>query len=117
MKTCMQCGAEAADDMTSCQECDYRFVYVGSAGGEGFHRVEEQAGDQRPTGEAPMQIGWLCLAASLVTALLGMSRDSFGSWGLMLLAAAFFQLFLVFWGVGYVVRAISFLPERGRAAE
>lgn len=30
-------------------------------------------------------------------------------------AGSFFSLFLVFWSVGYIVRAISFLPGRGDA--
>jgi hypothetical protein len=121
MKTCMQCGAEAADDNPTCEECGYRFVYVAGEAVEGYPGVAPPA-QARPSGEAPMMVGGCCLAGSILLGLIGLMRDAdtpgavAGNWGLVLLGAALFQLFLVFWGVGYIVRAISFLPASDHPA-
>lgn len=96
----------------------------------------EQA-SERPDGSKPIALGWLSLVAALILLLLSMGMgpsdtqahlakwSSYGSeyagtvaaayakqFLMQIAAGGFFSLFLVLWSVGYVVRAISFLPGR-----
>lgn len=86
-----------------------------------------------------MVVGWVCLAVAAITLLLGigagpetyeisyaraMADNPYASetlmrraadgyarqWSYFMAAGGSFSLFLVFWGVGYIARAISFLP-------
>jgi hypothetical protein len=67
-----------------------------------------------------MMIGWLSLAVAAVTfalaigevgarAVAGIASATLLGW----ISSGFFTLFLVFWSVGYIVRAISYLPGQG----
>ena len=94
----------------------------------------------RPTGEITLVIGWLFLAGSCVLFFAGWATGtqaygvdylhaavghsepaalplghvsrSFEQKMWLAAAAAAFSLYLVFWSVGTIVRAISFLPAR-----
>lgn len=79
-----------------------------------------------------MTAGWVCLAISVLLFMIalvpssatasysGFSTDDFTQstaeaarqWIFQVGAGSFFSLFLVFWSVGYIARAISFLPGR-----
>ncbi|HEX8256284.1 MAG TPA: hypothetical protein VF589_01515 [Allosphingosinicella sp.] len=75
----------------------------------------------RPDGSTSLAIAWILFAASLLFALVAYSMDvttysgidpgkvalQFALW---VLAGALFQLWLVLWAVGSIVRALWFLP-------
>jgi hypothetical protein len=67
-----------------------------------------------------MVAGWTCLVLACITFFLAIgelgARAAAGLGSATVLgwiASGFFSLFLVFWSVGYIVRAISYLPGRG----
>jgi hypothetical protein len=95
----------------------------------------------RPTGQVPMIIGWICFAIGIFLVLLSFGQgpeawevsmatklagnpyappDTFSrvaeayarQWYYQIAAGGFFSLFLILWSVGYIVRAISFLPGK-----
>jgi hypothetical protein len=96
-------------------------------------QVEDPPASRRPDGRTPMTVGWVCLAVSLVLVAISLTIKTDIAEGsrfailsrldgaadklrnilnLRVAAGAFFSLFLVLWGVGYIVRAISFLPGK-----
>jgi hypothetical protein len=111
-KTCPLCGTEDIDDTVAVCDCGYAF----SERGRGEAPPSETAILERPTGETPILIAWVCLfmAATAFLISLAGSGESLDSylviWGLRVAAGALFSLFLILWSVGYVVRAMSFLP-------
>jgi hypothetical protein len=84
-----------------------------------------------------MVVGWLCLSAAIITVMISFGQGP-SSWEgelaenphasadltlrvaqgyarqlqLRIAAGGFFSVFLVFWGVSYIVCAISFLPGK-----
>jgi hypothetical protein len=94
---------------------------------------------KRPSGQVPIAVGWTCCVVAVVLLLLalwqsperwgastlgdqytlsGVNRDLINAyarqWLYQVAAGAFFSMFMVFWSVGYIVRAISFLPSGER---
>ncbi len=96
---------------------------------------------QRPTGDIPMIIGWISFAIGMILLFISLgqgpesweisaatnlagnpyvSPETFArvaeayarQWNLQIAAGGFFTLFLVLCSVGYIVRAISFLPGK-----
>ena len=79
-----------------------------------------------------MVVGWVCLAGSLLAIFIsfGVGPESWelsstygagraaeklaNQFQLQIIAGALFSLFLVFWSVGYIVKAISFLPGKSQ---
>jgi hypothetical protein len=80
-----------------------------------------------------MMLGWMCLIGAVICFLVSMNppvpqasysysgadpytirelQRATTAWLWGVGAATLFSLFLVFWSVGYVVRAISFLPGK-----
>jgi hypothetical protein len=113
MKNCMSCGADAPGDARECEQCGYQFSYVtGPTDSAARDASPERPISDRPDGAAPMMIGWLCLVISVL--LFITSLNSYGWFLYQMAAGSFFSLFLFLWSVGYVVRAISFLPEKDR---
>jgi hypothetical protein len=142
MKSCPLCGTEAADEAARCPHCTYKFSLGIAPDGERPPAATLQPRvDARPTGAAPMVVGWLCLAASAILMLIsftvgpspydvsyatGLSGNPYASqdiiarvsegyarqWQFQLASGAFFSLFIAFWSVGYIVHAISFLPGK-----
>jgi hypothetical protein len=132
-KSCMMCGTDNEVAARYCVSCNYEFKFYRDDQG-----VERSAGDpaaaspspavsDRPNGGAPMAIGWTCLALSILCLLIAVSGPSSYGGGYsmsgaadaaarsflgMAAASGLFSMFLIFWSVGYIVRAISFLPGK-----
>lgn len=93
--------------------------------------------DERPTGRLPIIVGWICFGIAVVLVFISFAQapqswerdlaaNPYASadlvarvaqgyarqWLLRLVGGGFFSLFLIFWSVGYIVRAISFLPGK-----
>lgn len=118
MKTCFNCGKVADEGARQCDGCERYF-----------------SAHPRPTGTAPMLIGWLFLAASALLWLVAwyiapsaweaeLAHDFPTGLTASGIAAAYakaapfeaaagwcFWVFLVLWSVGYLARAIAFLPS------
>lgn len=132
-KSCMMCGTD--NDVTAryCASCNYEFkFYRDDEGTEVFAGdpsavAPGEAISDRPNGTVPMAIGWTCLALSILSLLIATSgpSSSGGAYSMsgaadaaarsflgMAAASGLFSMFLIFWSVGYIVRAISFLPGR-----
>lgn len=127
-KSCMMCGTDNDVAARYCTNCNYEFKFYRdddgkerSAGGAGAVAEEASLSD-RPNGAVPMAIGWVCLALSLLCLLIASSGPSNYGGGYsvseaadaaarsflgMAAASGFFSMFLIFWSVGYIVRAIS----------
>ena len=137
MKACPLCGIDADDAEKKCGGCGYPFsgAEVDADDEDIWLSSESSAAPDRPDGGTPMIVGWVCLAASLIFTIVAFNQgpeswqvsaaeygsssalsglaDAYGrQWAFQLAAGGFFTLFLVFWSVGYVVRAISFLPGK-----
>ena len=111
MKQCPMCGLKAEDECSNCVDCGYLFS---SARPSTEMSTEQRDIDDRPTGEGPIAIGYICLGLSVIFTAFAISKsDDTGSLAPYDGAAsASFSLFLVFWAVGYIVKAISFLPRK-----
>ena len=107
MKFCRSCNAENPPLAEICTTCGTPF---GIPPGEPSHPLPATEYPARPTGTVPMVIGWICFGLAVVFGLLAMAGAA--AWNFAVAASGFFSLFLVLWSVGYVVRAISFLPDR-----
>ena len=99
------------------------------------------AAAERPSGLIPMIIGWVCFAIGVILVFIsfGQAPDAWEvsmasnlagnpyappetfsrvaeayarQWYFQVAAGGFFSLFLILWSVGYIVRAISFLPGK-----
>ena len=142
MKSCPLCGTDAAETEACCVNPDCRRPFA-SAHTEEQRKYAEAItrGPERPTGTVPLIVGWVCLAAAIIALMVSLgsgpaswerelatnpyasadliARTATGyarQWQLQMVAGGFFSLFLIFWGVGYIVRAISFLPGKEDAA-
>lgn len=113
-KQCPMCGAGASDEVAVC-ECGYRFANVTGDESVAVPAVALAPIKSRPTGEYPMMVGWLFLVLAFLAVWVWLVIPSYRpdqAFLAMVLGGAAFQLFLVFWGVGYIVNAISHLPGR-----
>lgn len=135
MKACPLCGIDAEDAVSKCTGCGYKFAGTEQDDGDdqAWSAYDATPPQQRPDGGTPMMLGWLCLMIALILAAVAYSQGpeswqisaaGYGStsalsglaeahgrqWTFQLASGGFFSLFLVFWSVGYIVRAISFLP-------
>lgn len=111
MKNCLKCGTVAQDSDRLCRECGHGFSYVADA-----EAAEETIASvsERPNGVGSMVFGYVCLAISIMTGMIGMTTNQLPTAITMNNASwLFLWLFLFFWGVGYIVKAISFLPGKG----
>jgi hypothetical protein len=130
-KDCPQCGTEAPVEDRQCAVCNYKFTVVYAEGEAQAQASAEIAKFEspRPTGMMPMAVGWTCLGFSVLLLLLslgsgpesyalrlGMMDEVAAAYARQFLmqvsAGALFSLFLVFWSVGYIVRALSYLPGK-----
>ena len=125
MKSCIQCGTEAADDVRICGQCGREFNKTGPTWVESPSKSSETPYiEARPTGKNAKLIGGLLLGIGLFTFLCSFLVNTTGYDGSldvdalnMKLAftwfgAGFFHFGLLIWLVGYVVHAISFLPKK-----
>lgn len=126
MKHCRNCNQENLDAAICCVMCGASWNgaddVVVSSDAVSHVRVD------RPDGSTPMMLGWAALVASLLLFLVSLvsgpaayEMGPYGSassvadklatqWLMQLGSGALFSLFLILWSVGYIVRAISFLP-------
>jgi hypothetical protein len=121
MKSCIDCGAEAADEALSCSECGRAFSYVAGGYAEADSEAVDGASRQRPDGGLLLTLGGVCLALAAALLLVALMQDNASPYGdrlegaarewlLSLVAGAVFQLGLVLTLAGAVIRAIWFLP-------
>lgn len=150
MKSCLECGAVSAEDAAECEQCGFEFAQTG----ELSQREAEQPlpakteALNRPTGVAPMRIGYLFLVVAGILFLMSATQEGLKSYEvdyiraiennpyrgtqytdlltkqaaaagrsfmLQVGAGAAFSMFLLLWSVGYIVKAISFLPGKHEA--
>ena len=113
MKYCPDCNFENRVNAEHCAACGHVFNGGAPVSVDGGASLGAAASPERPDGSLPMLFGWIALGASVLFEILAVSADEVaGAWAATLAAGGFFSLFLVLWGVGYIVRAISFLPGR-----
>jgi hypothetical protein len=149
MKACPMCGTDANDDTLRCEECGYNYINLAPSLGAGQATTLEPGQistvpavvAERPTGSAPMIVGWVCFAIGITLLFMSLGQgpkswdvsmatnlagnpyappETFSrvaeayarQWHFQVAAGGFFSLFLILWSVGYIVRAISFLPGR-----
>jgi hypothetical protein len=125
MKSCIQCGTEADDDVRTCGQCGRKFSFVSDTAGESKMNTDVGINvEQRPTGKNAKLIGGLTLGVGLSAFLCSLLVSTTGydgsldpnalsmKWALAWFGAGFFHFGLLIWLVGYVVHAISFLPGK-----
>lgn len=116
MKKCAKCGTNLEDAAQQCF-CGSRFFRVGSSdeatAQSAAHDGSETSLKERPDGSKVMALGWLFFIGSIVALFVALNTINTNLKFLsQVLASGFFSLFLFLWSVGYIVRAISFLPGR-----
>lgn len=83
---------------------------------------------KRPDGSTPLTLAWAFFIASMLAALIAYSTDVVSyegidpnrvalQWTLWLLSGALFQLWLVLWAVGSILRGLWFLPGGAKGAQ
>ena len=113
MKFCRQCNFENSVNAEHCAACGHSFTGGAPATVADTDRMRHINSGRRPDGSLPMLFGWLAFGLSVLFEILALSAEGLGTkWVAALAAGAFFSLFLVLWGVGYIVSAISFLPGK-----
>lgn len=152
MKSCPMCGTDAEESAPVCEKCRYTFkvgdgtLPASSQSAAPSSTIAGSIASDRPTGQIPMVIGWICFALSIILIFVSFGQgpeswevssakslagnpyappDTFSrvteayarQWLFQVAAGGFFSLFLVLWSVGYVVKAVSFLPAADRRAE
>ena len=121
MKACPVCGLEAEPAATECSGCQYKFT---SAVADAD--TDTGAASSRPTGEGPTTAGWFCFCGAVLLFIfsLGTPTETYNlslaeayarQWIFQMGAAGAFSLAILLWCVGYIVKAISFLPGRGES--
>ena len=113
MKSCPMCGTDAQSDALHCEQCAYTFAMSNSTSSVGGSSQGVQ-GIERPNGNIPIQLSWIFLIISVGLFLWSLVEydNIVMSWLMQISSGGFFSLFLILWSVGYIVRAISFLPGR-----
>ena len=111
MKYCRACGIENRASATDCANCGHSFSAAVDPDAPRPAIREVTYPRSRPDGGVPMLLGWVWLGLSVVLGLIALNADDpKAAFVMQAGSGAFFSLFLVFWSVGYIVRAISFLP-------
>ncbi len=115
MKECTKCGAKNDSIASACASCFHPFNDVAASPAS----TPAQKG-ARPDGNAPLDIGLYCAFLGVVGIFVAMmmadsyeSRSFFTSFNISVIGGVLFSLGLVLWSVGYIVKAISFLPAKG----
>jgi hypothetical protein len=120
MVDCPRCSETMADNAIVCEECGYRLHPVLSVPAEEGDRsiISSEASTRRPDGTITLIIAWVIFALTAICVFVGLRYESndptdwIGQVTLLLIGGSLFQLFLVLWGVGSIVNAISFLPGK-----
>ena len=121
MKNCIQCGAEAADDVVHCTGCGRAFSFVSSSvlnTAPVMADVTERPDGKtlKTLGTAAMGIGVMMFVISYVN--MGSDFESINpiaialKWVAALFGAALGNFGLLLWLVGHIIYAISFLPGK-----
>ena len=135
VKTCPMCGTDTDNREARCLNCDYQFQPTASGPTADLESkaVETGNANTRPDGGTPMLIAWCCFCLGILAIFISMTIKV-ESWEvgpyastsglqsasqklnaiflLQIAAGGLFSLFLMLWSVGYIVRAISFLPGK-----
>jgi uncharacterized membrane protein YvbJ len=127
MKSCLNCGATAPDDMATCPACGRDFSYYSASGGDASAvTAREEHERTRPDGSTPRTIGWILIVVGVLlglwSGLMSVTTYSFSTdidpdkvamkALLAVCAEGAFGLGLILWLAGYIVHAISFLPGK-----
>ena len=123
MKSCIQCGTEATDDIAVCTSCGRQFSHVKDSEGQSPNLLASlRPASSRPDGGTA--IAWskglgIVAALFLFISLCGGRGTIVPSTKLdvffytcLRLAGGLFWIALIIGLTGYVVRAISYLPGR-----
>ena len=124
MKSCIQCGENAFDDAAHCADCGRQFSYVSGQPLASEASLSSTKYSNRPSGEGVKTSGIIFVVLGVGFVLAGTMTNATSSaqldpiaaimtkFGMIWLGGGLFQLGLIFWAVGYIVQAISFLPGR-----
>lgn len=121
MRQCPKCSDGIEDSESVCPSCGHRSaplqadepdVLADPIPGTGTPATMRV----RPDGKGPITIGWIALALAgmlvLLTFITPTDTLEAGAtkWMMLVMSGVLFQLFLLFWGIGSIIRAIWFLP-------
>ena len=121
MKSCLGCGTEASDRLMFCQVCGREFAHKGTSSAAERPEGLPANFDVRPDGKTMIGVGSTGLIIGIVLGLFALATDvsPYGSldvdklamqWNLLMGGTALAHIGFLLLLVGFVVRAISFLP-------